>query len=275
MNNRIYEKSITAFMDRPDAPNPDNEIHSTNGGKAYGYKAALVGGVDVYGWGTPLVLDVFGNQWLDDGWIDISFRHPVYPGDQLTVSMVPDDNNIYNFFMNNQQGQHCIQGHAGCGEAPWLNELHCTRFCSGQESVKLLPDLTLENAPVGEDLKPRAVLMSVADSNKFVQVKQREQNTVYFGDNPRLHPAWLAAQMTHLLHHSYRYGPAIHTSSQIQNLAPAYAGQTLIVTGHCCETYLRKGHHYIVNDGSIWSEQGTELNRIRHTAIFKVARKFT
>jgi len=47
--NRFAENIVTAFLDGPDDPNIPNAIHSTEGAKDYGYKAALVGGVTVAG----------------------------------------------------------------------------------------------------------------------------------------------------------------------------------------------------------------------------------
>jgi acyl dehydratase len=270
MNRINIEKSVTAFMENPNAPRPDNEIHSTDGGKAYGYRGALVGGVDVYGWGTRLVLDVLGNSWLDNGWAEVSFRRPAYPGDELIVKLIPGGEDCYEFYIDQKGGQHCIAGKVGCNNAAWLKDLYATGFRAAEERSASLPQLTMQNAPVGKNLKSRSVFVAVDEAVEFARNRQADQSSVYCGDQPRIHPAWLAGQMTHLLHHSYDYGPAIHTASQIQNLAPAFAGQTVTVTGHCREVYERKGHHYIVNDGSIWSAQGNELVRLRHKAIFRL-----
>ena len=81
------------------------------------------------------------------------------------------------------------------------------------------------------------------------------------------------ARMTPLLHHSYDYGPAIHTRSQIQNLAPAMAGQTITMCGQFIETFERKGHWYGVVDGVMLSETGQQLARLRHTTIYQVAKR--
>jgi acyl dehydratase len=260
-------------MENPDAPHSNNEIHSTDGGKAYGYSAALIGGVDVYGWGTRLVLDVLGQSWLDNGWAEVSFRRPVYPGDDLVIKLNPGMDTTHEFYIDRRDGTHCIEGKVGSNQAAWLQDLELTGFRNAEERAASLPRLTLQNAPVGKNLRPRSVSISIDEAVHFARTRQAEESIVYCGDRPRIHPSWLAGQMTHLLHHSYDYGPAIHTGSQIQNLAPAYAGQTLVVTGFCRDVYERKGHHYIVNDGSIWSKQGEELVRLRHEAIFQLRQK--
>ena len=78
----VHELRIKAFMEDPDAPHSDNPIHSTEGGLAYGYRAALIGGVDVYGWGTRLIRQVIGDEWLENGWVEVNFRRPTYPGEK-------------------------------------------------------------------------------------------------------------------------------------------------------------------------------------------------
>jgi hypothetical protein len=269
----IVTKQITAFMDNPDAPRPGNPIHSTGGSREYGYKAALIGGVNVYGWAVPAILEALGDTWLEDGWIEVAFRRPTYPGDNMTVSLLAASADQFELQVTNEEGHHSLLGTLGTGLAPWFADLHVPAFMPGEEAPDSLPQLSLANAPVNGDLRPRAVPLSSDQASSFTVHMQADRNPLYHGDRPLIHPAWLAGQMTHLLHHSYNYGPAIHAKSHIQNIAPAHAGQALTVTGHCRQVYERKGHHYIINDGAIWSEQAEELVRMRHTAIFQVARR--
>ncbi len=273
MTTPIVTRQITAFMHDPDAPRPSNPIHSTDGGREYGYKAALIGGVNVYGWATPVILEAIGTTWLEDGWIEVAFRRPTYPGDVMTVRILDTSGEAFELQMDNEEGQRCLLGTLGLGTAPWFRDLNVPTFMPGDQPPKSKPQLSLANAPVHRNLRPKAVALSNIEASDFSSRLQADSNARYHGEKPLVHPAWLAGQMTHLLHHSYDYGPAIHAKSQIQNLAPAYAGQTLTVTGYCHEVYERKDHHYIVNDGAIWSEHAEELMRLRHTAIFKVAKR--
>jgi hypothetical protein len=77
--------------------------------------------------------------------------------------------------------------------------------------------------------------------------------------------------MTPLFRHSYLYGPAIHVRTQIQHLAPARAGQELVVAARLHAAYERKGHHVHESDCWIFAADGTALAAKRHTGIFKVA----
>jgi hypothetical protein len=76
--------------------------------------------------------------------------------------------------------------------------------------------------------------------------------------------------MTPLLHHSFDYGPSIHTRSEIQHLAPAPAGQAFTVAGHFIQAYEEKGHHYARLDGVLIGEDGQEFASMRHTTIFRI-----
>ena len=81
--NRRASRRITAFLDGEDRPDIPNPIHSTGVARQYGFAGPLVGGVTVYGWLVPPILDLLGDAWLESGWADVRFRRPVYPGDDL------------------------------------------------------------------------------------------------------------------------------------------------------------------------------------------------
>ena len=65
-------RTITAFLDGPDSPDISNPIHSTEVATQYGFRAALVGGVTVYGWTVPAIIGALGEGWLERGWADVS-----------------------------------------------------------------------------------------------------------------------------------------------------------------------------------------------------------
>lgn len=269
----MHELAVKAFMDNPDAPRPGNPIHSTGGGQEYGYRSALVGGVDVYGWGTRLIRQVLGNEWLSDGWVEVAFRRPVYPEDDLTVRLDEGDDGRHRFDIVTPDGLACIKGFCGLGRADWLHELHRQTFVPGEPAEDPIPVLTLANAPVGQLVKPLAIEFPVDEHADLVRRRQPNEDETFLGPAPLVHPALLAGLMTRLMHHSFDYGPAIHAATMIQHLQSVYAGQPLVVTGFCQRAYERKGHHYYVSDGTIWSADALELVRLRHTAIFSVAKR--
>jgi len=273
MPDRSVVRTVTAFLDGEDSPDIVNPIHSTAVAQAYGFRAALVGGVTVYGWTVPAILEALGESWLDDGWVDVHFRRPVYPGDVMTTTVTGGPDSPCALVMANQDGEHCLVASLGCGRAPWLPELTLPARRTAAPRPSELPHLAPENAPVGEDLRPMAHAMTRQLAADYAREKQRDESPRWIGTDARIHPGWIAAQMTPLLHHSYDYAPAIHTRSQIQHLAPARPGQQVTFAGRFVETFERKGHHYGVVDGVMLGEDGSELARLRHTTIYRPAKR--
>ena len=164
----------------------------------------------------------------------------------------------------------CFSGRVGVGAGAWLDEMTLPERGAARSRPDSLPELTLGNAPVGLDLLPRAVAVTVADALEFNHVQQRENLPMFGGHRPRIHPASIPEPLISLLHHSYDYGPSIHTASWIQHLDAAFAGDTFTIRGHCVAAYERKAHHYVVNDGSIEDSAQRLIARLRHTAIFRI-----
>ena len=85
MSNKIIENTFVAYLDDEDSPNISNPIHSTEVANSYGFSGPLVGGVTVWGWCTDTILEALGEDWLDRGWSEYSFRQPTFPKDVLTI----------------------------------------------------------------------------------------------------------------------------------------------------------------------------------------------
>lgn len=256
---------FTAFLNDPDAPRPENPIHSTQSAREHGFRGALVGGIHVYGWTTGAFLETLGHSWLNDGWVEVSFKKPTYDGDVMTVGM---DRGA--FMVTNEDADVCLEGKVGPGRAPWFDDITATRWRPGKPPVESPPKLTLASAPVGRALPPMTVPLTAQEHDTFVETTLADDSPLYRGGEAHCHPAWLAGRLIYLLHHSFEYGPAVHTASHIQHLAPAFVGQTFTITGHCRDAFEKRGHHFIINDGSVWAEDRTELVRLRHTAIFRL-----
>ncbi len=269
----LYERRLTATMADPDDMDQVNVIHANSGAREFGYRAALLGGVIVYGWAIPPVLDALGVRWLDEGWADVSFRRPVYPGDEITAAVTRGEDAEWSLVIANGAGEACVTGTFGMGNAPWLSELRMPADVQPQPRPNILPRLELATAPIGRDLRAMAVPIPEEEARRFALEEENDDDPLWSGARPLVHPGWMAGRMTRLLHHSFDYGPSIHARSQLQNLARAEAGQALTVAGVLVDAYERKGHHYAVADGLVLSEDGRQLCRMRHTTVFQVARR--
>ena len=270
----VIENRFTAWMDNPNDPTISNKIHAADGAKEYGFQAALVGGVTVYGWCVPTILQAAGEGWLDNGWAEVHFRRPTYPGDEMTIRATPLDDGSWGFVAEKQGGEVCIRGQFGLGDAPFSDIFELSKRLPADPPLEEREWLTLENAPVGKDLRTLPINISAEEARETSQRQLRETNPLFVGENPVLNPSLVARQMMTLLSYTMDYGkPSIHVSSHIQNLKRIPAGVPLALTGHYVKAWADR-HHYGAFDGDYVSPDGAiEYARIRHTNIFRVAKK--
>ena len=269
MTTQSIERSITAFLDGEDSLSIPNIIHSTEGAAKFGFEGALVGGVTVYSWAAPALVEGLGEDWLDSGWIDFRLRRPVYPGDEITTRVTPTESGI-EFTMAKESGEVCIAGIAGMGEAEFYKDIAVPQSRIVVPEANPPTMLSPENLPVGEDMPAMAVPMSLEDAAEYADNFAKDPHLRWRGENARLHPGWIAGRCTRLIRHTYNYPAGIHAGSQIQMLAPAKAGQTLVVAGHMTDGYRRKQHEYCLLDVTISAESGEDLARLRHRTIYQV-----
>jgi hypothetical protein len=268
------EGEFIATMDDPDDPDmfERNRIHTTAGAQEYGFKGAFVGGVTLYAWCVPTVIEALGDEWLNRGWVNIRFRRPTYPGSHIRVRVSPKDGSAaYAFEALQDDGEGSIVGEVGLGTAPWLGELRETPF-SPPDPGGERPFLTLEGAPIGQRLRSyrygKHTAAPAAAGPTLAEIVELDTPT-----GAVLHPTTLARQMISLLTWSFDYGhPAIHVSSHIQNFARIPADQDVVLCGTFVDAFERNGHHLATIDADLYSLDGEVLARQRHTNIFKVRR---
>ena len=265
------ERRLTAFMDDPDPADMTNAIHSSDAAQEYDYAAALVVGVTAYGWTVPAIREALGDGWLEEGWIDVSFRRPIYPGEDLSVRLTAAEEGQQELEVVKADGSRALVGRVGLGRAAWLSDLERPDAALPRPVAVDRPRLTPANLPVGQDVPPMAVAISAEAAGEYAARVQADEGPPWGGVGARLHPGWLAGRATRLIEHSYEHYPALHARSQIQHFGPALAGQTLTVSGRIVEGYARKGHEYLVLDCWIVGEDGRDVAVQRHTSIYQPA----
>jgi hypothetical protein len=275
MTTGTIEGEFIATMDDPDDPEmfERNRIHTNAGAQEYGFEGAFVGGVTLYAWCIPTVIEALGEEWLDHGWVNIRFRRPTYPGAHIRVRVTPkEDSPACVFEALQDDGQASIVGEVGLGTAPWLGDLRETPFSAPDLDGGDRPFLTLENAPIGQPLRTypygKHTAAPPAAGGTLAEIVELDTPT-----GAVLHPTTLARQMIALLTNSYDYGhPAIHLTSHVQNFARIPANTDVVLCGTFVDAFERNGHHIAIIDADLYSADGQRLARQRHSNIFKVRR---
>lgn len=266
------EHQIEAYLSNEDSADISNPIHSTEVAAKYGFSGALIGGVTVWGWTTPTILEAIGDGWLSRGWSEFDFRQPTYPGDQMTIVAEPEgDSDAWRVTMTNQDGVLCVRGRVGLGDAEWLDEFTTPEAMTAEPSPDPKPALVLDSAPVGEDWRAMSVDATLEFAREFAVDKQHSEDPRFVGDAPVMHPAWTAGWAEGLMRHNVYIPSSMHTRSRIQHLAPIPSGQVVTGGAHFLEAYERRAHHFANYDVLLRGEDGTDLARLRHWTVFRIA----
>lgn len=272
MTDSAVERRLTAFLPDEEDLEQDNPIHANSVARKQGFKAALSPDPTLFGWTVPAVRRALGGGWLSDGWADVRYRRPVYPGGALTVRVAAADaDGAHGVEMLNADGDPVVLGKVGLGPAPWYADLERPTTIDVKPPREPRLPLTPESIPIGEDLPARRLQLPSEEAAASALSVQGDDDPLWraAGEPARIHPGWLARRGTETGRHTYVYGPSIQSRNQIQHLAPARPGE-IGCAGHMADGYERKGHHYAVADVLVLGG-GTAVTRLRYSVIYQLA----
>ncbi len=262
-----FRTTCTAIADAPEIGEM-NPIHGA-GAKAYGYRDGIVSGIVTYGWATRAFLEALGEAWLDHGWAEVAFRRPVYGGDELTTQVDLETDGVGHFVQRKANGDAALEGRIGLGDAPWRQELELPKLREASLPIEDAPVIDADAIPVGSDYRPMRVEVSADHARAWTAKRAYDEHPRYLeSETPRIHPSWVAGQITPLVRHSYRYIAGIHASGQIQHLRAIRAGRSIVVAARWIDSFVRKGKRYAVSDGVLLAPAGEELACVRQRSIF-------
>jgi len=274
MSSPVIENIVEAYLDNDDSADITNPIHSTEVAKSYGFAGPLVGGVTVWGWATDTILEALGEDWLEKGWAEYSFRHPTFPGDRLTVRASQDEETqpgSWKVEMINQDDVVCVVGRVGSGMAEWSSELVRPSSMIPIDEVHPKGPLTLVNAESGKDWAAMSLEFSQEALWEFIANKQRTDAPLFTGEKPVAHPSWISGWAEKLLRHNFAIPTSMHTRSRVQHHRRLPVGSTVTGGAHLIQAYERKAHHFANFDVLLQDEQGFDIAQLRHWTIFKIA----
>lgn len=271
-----HEWRIVAFLDHEDDPaTMANPVHSTEFARELGFAGPLVAGATVWGWSVPAILETLGDGWLDRGWARFRFRQPVYPGDEVRITLAPDDaGQAFALRMTNPEGVDCVVGEVGLGANDSLAGFEPPARMDPAPSPDPQPELRLDPALAGADWTPMAVDASPETLRAYLQRSHRSDDPRFAGAAPRLHPAWLVARAEAVMRHNFAITSSIHTRSEVEFLAPAPAGGEVVAGARCATVYERRGRPIVEFDCLVRGPDGHDVARMHHTTIFDATAGF-
>ncbi len=264
-------RTVVATPDPPPSGIP-NPIHADDGAAAAGYRGALVAGVRTYGWVVEAVVDTLGPGWVAHGWADVTLRRPLFAGETVTIVLTPAGDDVWSVQARVEADDRLVLdgtvgGATAADTAPFADELDPPDPAPAQEPPAVRSVYTLDDAPVGQPLRPLGVHVSpTAALRVATQELGQPRSAVPEGT---IHPWFLAARMAPLTRHNFTYGPTIHVRTQIQHIAAAPAGHDVVIGARIVGVHERNGHWYQVLDGIVHTGEGLVVARLRHHTIFR------
>jgi hypothetical protein len=264
------EAPITAgFRAKPEYA---GTIHDDASARTYGYRAALVPGIILYGYMANLVVHAWGEDWVARGTMQSRSRRPVYEGDRLLI----------------------VAGTVGEDAAGWSVEMEVR---DGERNIVATGRATLANAapampgladfpvlPIADPLPPMAAGgFKLGDrfgsAPETITAEALQDSLDLFGQHwPRyaaeglIHPSRYPQFATHNALHSYALPtPSIFVSAETQHLGLAHVGATLTSSGFVTAEYERKGNRYIDQRHLVFAD-GRPVAVVLRTSIY-AARK--
>jgi acyl dehydratase len=226
------------------APDSENKIHDDQVAAEYGFRGGLVPGVTVYGYMTaPLAEHV--PEWLEHGSMKVRFLEPFYEGDAVMVRAEIADDGSIRIAAEREGGAVCATAVASTARPTVPQPLPYPEHPLPRERP----------VPARYNLVPGTVLGTVVE-----KIDTAEPHRLLLFSN-------------HILMRNFKLGPWIHAASEITNWSAASPGDEISARGRIHDRFDRKGHEFVVIDVMLIANGTRLVQTVRHTAIYRPARK--
>jgi acyl dehydratase len=241
----------------------DNKIHEDSVARRFGFRGALVPGVEVYAYMAHLPVARWGRAWLESGQIDCRFLKPVYDGAVARVTATEENEDLA--LCVESARERCATGRAIMPSdrrpAPGINTLPAgtppaTRPEASETS--LAPGRALGIAPLTID---RVML-----SNYLNEIC--ETDPIYRTEG-LAHPGQILRLANNALVQNVLLGPWIHIGSKVRNHAVVRIGQQLTLRLKITSNVDSKGHAIVEFDAIVVADDERSVAEITHVAIWR------
>ena len=240
-----------------------NKIHDDEVARRFGFRGGLVPGVDVYAYLCHVPAARWDRDWLERGTIAARFSSPVYDGDEVEITGVPDGERAVDLVLVDPTGSRCAEGRAA------------------------LPDKVVEPPPIDDwpaggppeaAPVPTPEILATRPFGHLTVHYRAERADEYLDDvreelplfrNERIaHPGWLLRFANYVLTTNVRLGPWIHVESTVRFFGTVTDGDLVETRALVAGEYERKGHDFVDLD-VLQLVDDRPVARTAHTAIYR------
>jgi acyl dehydratase len=240
----------------------ENKIHDDTVAQQFGFRGALVPGVEVFAYMTHVPVAHFGRAFIERGQAECRFLKPVYDGDIANVSAAAECEGLA--LAVESAGERCATGRATMPAprpAPPADSLP-----AGVPPAQR-PPASEESLPVGRALGiaplviDRAALAAYLDAIGETEPLYRAEGIV--------HPGQVLRLANQALLQNVVLGPWIHVGSTIAFHGLARTGDELTLRSRITSNAVNKGHAVVAFDAIVVADGARTVAAISHTAIWR------
>ncbi len=245
------------------AASSDNKIHDDAVARQFGFRGALVPGVEVYAYMAHMPVARWGRAWLENGQMDCRFLKPVYDGAVARMTSTEENDELE--LCVESARERCATGHASIPSdqrpAPYVDALLAGTPPASRpkaSETSLAPGRALGITPLTVD---RATFSTYLD-------EIRETDRIYLTEG-LVHPGQVLRLANMALTHNVVLGPWIHVGSKIRNHAAVRVGQQLTLRSKITSNFVSKGHAIVEFDAIVIANGERSVTEITHIAIWR------
>ena len=241
----------------------ENKIHDDAIAQRFGFRGALVPGVEVFAYMAHMPVARWGRSWLESGQAECRFFKPVYDGAIARVTATAEGDVLALGVTSGQD--RCATGHALIAAdrrpAPPIDALPAgappaERPAASETS--LAPGRALGIRPLTID---RAMLGTYLDDIRETEPIYRTEGLVHPGQILRLANMALVQNVV--------LGPWIHVGSKLRNYAAVHVGEQLTLRSKITSNAISKGHSIVEFDAIVIADGQRSVAEITHVAIWR------
>jgi hypothetical protein len=257
MTDRLEPYRVEAFNT---AKQSENRMHDDSVARKFGFRGALVPGVDVLAYMIHPAVQKWGQDFLERGLIEARFTLPVYDGE--TVAVIAEEAEEGLALRVEGGGEIRATGAAALALFPVVPSL--------QDYPETAP--VAQRLPVDADSYALHRWLGSAprvwpeDGLAEYLNEIRETDDLYLREG-LVHPGVLQRIMNKVLVDNAVLGPWIHVGSRMQLLAAARTDDELIARARVIGNYEKKGHRFVELEALIVANGITPVAHCRHLAI--------
>jgi hypothetical protein len=254
------------------ADDSENEIHSDEVARRYGFRGGLVPGVSVYAYLVHPAVVAWEMDWLTHGSSSVVLRKPLYHGGAFRVEPALEGPRAYRGTVLDPQGTVCAEGHVSLPEAP----APAPEARRGDPPVPPYASRPQATRATLEALRERGMgaarmsWPSAGEPDRYLEDLDGMPKLVRLDIGGFANPAFTLGLANWALAANVRMGPWIHAESRAQNHAAIAKGSELVVESSVADVFERGGHEFVDLTVTAYLEPDTPVMSAYHRAIYKL-----